>query len=522
MPLIVFPPGFDTNNLKIFEVEKSKSQTKSEWNSPMNLTSGGCDCPSMGFFRVFHIPDFPASITNYTFDGPIFIPVDFKDYMDRVDNIEVLLNGQPTDYAEFTTYISGGETNWGMAVYFDRVTNGTYQIQLRSTLRLNDEIDDNTPYLVLSDLIKSIVVANQVTFPDWNDLIQGDTYTFNAKTANPNTDWSFDIFDALGNYVNTGSGHTTNGEISWTWNLNDYLGNNRDDFETDPYFYSEITFDSAGNGPTITRPTPPPVKGYPDRGEWIISFQDRWYSDAPAYPADLQGKYEEAIDAVWGGPLLIGDNAIPFPLKFGTNVYSQAERDQTWTNLLTRLGDLHVRNFYYHGHGGASSLGADRHTFDTNGLVTGSALEPNSKAFITIKQAKKNIGVNRFRFIFLDGCSTSAGDWPSTFGIGKATNSVADYQNDPRHRRPSVFVGWNQTVGGTGWGNAYNRLDFQSFWMGNWVNDSPRPTIVAALNRANLGAGWVAQDKLDSALRVYGYRDMRALDYNRKGDWRWP
>jgi len=87
VPFILFPPGIDTSNLKIFEVEKSQkgaervssAQAESfggESNGPMNITSGGCDCPSMGFFRVFLVPDFFYDYSQYQFSyGVEFMPI---------------------------------------------------------------------------------------------------------------------------------------------------------------------------------------------------------------------------------------------------------------------------------------------------------------------------------------------------------------------------------------------------------------------------------------------------------------
>ncbi len=535
VPLVIYPPGIDlpghiiiwpdgsTDDWSDDLVEKWRAMQQEEGGAQTE-DSGGESTVDSAFFRVFHIPDWAFNVTNYSYDGPTLFPVDFKDYRDMVAHIEVLLNGEPCPHAEFTTHVSGGQTNWGMGIYFDHLTNGTYQIQLVTTLWLNEEIGDNSIFLSLTNLARPIAVFNQVTFPDWNDFIQGDTYTFNAQLANPDTDWWIDVYDWQWNYVNTGSGHTTNGLVSWTWDLYDWLGNNRDDFDTDPYFFAEITFNSLGDGPQITRPTRPPVKGYPDRGEWLIAFQDRWYSDAPGYPADLQVKYEEAVQAIRGGPLLIGDTAWWHPLKFGTNVYTQAEREQSWANLLAWIGDLYVRNFYYHGHGGATGIGCDRHTLGTNGLITGSAFSyRGSRSTMESWQVSRKTKYNRYWFVFLDGCSTAAGNWPNAFNISKVEREGTDfYENHPKHPRPSVFVGWNQEIGGEGWGSAYGRHEFQAYWMGNWVNDADRPGIKEALRRANVGAGWISQQKLDSALRVYGYVNMKARDYNRKNDWRWP
>jgi hypothetical protein len=72
-----------------------------------SLDSVDSTLPSTGFFRVFHIPDWSFNVTNYTYDGPWFFPVDFADYMDRIDNLKVLLNGVETDYAEFMSYDMG-------------------------------------------------------------------------------------------------------------------------------------------------------------------------------------------------------------------------------------------------------------------------------------------------------------------------------------------------------------------------------------------------------------------------------
>jgi hypothetical protein len=534
VPLLLYPPDFDLSDFLIYNPEISDWVEGSKYSRD-DAGSGGAqtDGPqpggwdelpqASGFFRVFHIPDWSFNVTNYTYDGPTFFPVDFKDYRDLVANIQVLLNGVPSPYAEFMPNPSAGQTNWGMGIYFDGLTNGTYQIQLVTTLLLNDEIGDSSVFLVLSNLVRSIVVFNQVTFPDWNDFIQGDTYTFNAQTANPNTDWWIDIYDAGENYVATGSGHTTNGQVSWTWDLYDWLGNNRDDFDSDPYFFSEITFSSLGDGPQITKPTRPLLKGYPDRGEWLVAFQDRRFSDAPAYPADCQEKYEEAMANTRGAPILVGDTAYSYPLKFGTNVYTQAERDQGWTNLLGWIGDLYIRNFYYHGHGNARTIGGDRHTLTTNGTVTGGTVTSSrSKSKLSSWEVAQKTKYNRYRFVFLDGCSTAAGDWPNAFNISKTNHDISFYENHSKHPRPSVFVGWNETIGNEPRTGVYKRLDFQNNWMGIWANTSPLPSIKQSLEDANTIYDWLPIGTFRSKIRYYGYQEMTIRDYNRKGDWRWP
>ncbi len=536
VPLAIYPPGFDLSGFIIFDPAtgqwvsgngysiNSSTDTSTTGATPMDESSGGA--VSTGFYRVFHIPNWSADVTNYVFDGPTFVPVDFADYRERVENLQVLIDGEPMPYADYTSSFYNGQTNWGMGIYFDRLANGTHQIQLVSTLHINDDINENAVYLVLSNLTQTITVSNEVTFPNWNDFIQGDTYTFNAQTANPDTDWEIDIYDANDNYVNSGYGHTSDGSISWTWDLTDYSGSSRDDFEGDPYFYSQITFDAGSTGgasPQIqaTKPMPLAVSGYPDRGQWLIAFQDRWFADAPGYPSDCQGKYDTAMQDIWGGPNLIGDTAQWYPIRFGTNVYSQADRDYSWTNLLAWIGDLHVRNFYCHGHGGATSLGADRHTLDTNGLVTGSALASKySKAQIFSWQVALKTRYDRYRFVFLDDCNTADGDWPNAFTTSKTNHDLSFYQNDPKHRRPSVFVGWTGISGGEG--SVYDWLNWEDNWMGIWANGSGYPSIKDSLEQANDLYHWLSAGEFDSKIRIYGYQSMTIRDYNRKGDWRWP
>ena len=403
----------------------------------MESGSGGC-----GFYRVFQIPDWAFNITNFVYDGPTFLPVDFGNYLEWVDSTEVLLNGQVSADALFLPLVQGGITNWGVGIYFDRMASGTYEIQLRCGVRLNDQAGDGAAYVVLSNRTASIVVANQVTFTNWTDAIQGGSYTFRAQTANPNTDWQIDIYDAGNNYVNGASGHTSDGQIAWTWDLRDLFGNLRDDLDNDPYLVSYITFNTLG-GISPAAPTTkqmPQATAFPAVGSWMVSFQDRWFSDAPGYPPDSQDHFNTGMDGVWSWPFIYDQSPFWWPLKFGTNVYSQAARNESWAGLKAWLGDPHIRNWYYYGHGGPYDIGCDRHIIDTNGLVNGSALTSNnSRSRLLSWEAWTVAKNNRYRFVFLDGCDTSLGNWPATFHISKQTNNLAFYQNNPNKPRPSAF-----------------------------------------------------------------------------------
>ena len=100
-----------------------------------------------------------------------------------------------------------------------------------------------------------------------------------------------------------------------------------------------------------------------------------------------------------------------------------------------------------------------------------------SKALLTAKEVRDQITYNKYagarpyRLVWLDGCSTANSDWPDAFGINKATNSLAYYTNsvnNPSHKRPSAFIGWNQNIGGLGWGTLQGFMNCRTEWMFQW------------------------------------------------------
>ena len=301
----------------------------------------------------------------------------------------------------------------------------------------------------------------------------------------------------------------------------DYWGNSRTDFDSDPIFYSETTFSTAGRGPATTRPNPNSPGDYPGKGEWLIAFQDRWFSDAPGYLSTDQDLYIDAMGDIWGGPDLWNETVWWYPIKFGTNVYSQAQRDTSWTNLLSWIASPWVRNFYYQGHGNGSAIGCDRQVLDTNGLIIGGAMTSRySKSELFAWQVAQKIRNNRYRFAFLDGCSTTSGNWPAAFSVSKTTHDLSFYENDQQHRRPSVFVGWAEDTGGEA--TVYHWLDFEGDWMANWVDIYSWVSIKDALEWADVDAKYLDLGRFRQLIRVYGYQDMGMLDYNRASDWTRP
>ena len=423
-PLALYPPGFDTNSLVIYErtcasargTSLSSSGGAGSGDPQPDLTSGGCNCPDMGFFRVWHIPDWAVNVTNFTYDGPTFIPIDFKDYKDQVVKVDFLLDGQRANLADFMPFTVGTQIYWGLGIYFDRIPSGTHQVQVVSTLRLDDQADDGATLLTLSNITRSVVVDNQVTFTNWDDTVWNNTnYTFRAQLKNTNTDWQIDIYDAWGFWMNGASGHTTDGHVEWTWDLTDFNGNPRDDLSSDPFYDPWISFAAAAPGnPPTTRPTPVAVMPYPSTGSWLIAFQYLYEFGTT--------KYNQLVDAMYGIEGWVDYHSIPenlYPIRYGTNGPTQADRDASWSAVKGILSDPDYRNFYYLGHGYTNAIGGDMDAYDASGNVTGSKSLPGSKAFLLSSTVKneitynKSTGNHRYRFVWLDGCLTAGGDWPA-------------------------------------------------------------------------------------------------------------
>lgn len=482
------------------------------------------------------------NVSGYTFTGPTFIPVDYASPdapADYVDSTTVLIGGQPTDYAQFMPYVNNGVTNWGVGIYFDRFPNGTNTIQLLTTVRQSDTLNDQTPYMTFSNAPQAINIGCLIRFTNWDDLILSNVYTFKAQTV-PNVDWEIDIYDINDNFVNYQTGHTSDGNIAWTWDFTDYWGNSRNNPGSDPDFYPYITVtgdlgDQAQNGgyhPNGSSSSgiwmPPVAAQYPDEGAWLFAYMDKFYDDGTSNYAGADSYYFPAISSLEGGPGLWGTVTYDAPIKYGRD-YDQSTRNASWDSLGNDLQSWNARNFYYSGHGSANSIGGDINVLDSSNNITASKHLPGSKAFITSQWVHDNVTFNKsygampFRFVFLDGCNTATGDWPQAWGIPKQAVTLDYYTstNNPKGARPSAFVGWDVTVGGQGWGTVKQFWDFRTTWMAAWsvqsYGGSPA-SLSDALETARNFSGWVP-NQVNAHLKEYGYTAMTFRKYNQAGDW---
>lgn len=538
-PVAIYPPGFDFSNFNIFDpltgdsvsgagysVQLLQQSALLTQNDVQPLDSGSGDPPQTGFYRVFHIPSLPGWVTNYTFDGPTFIPVDYSPPdadLDHVDSTTVLIGGRPVDYAEFLPDGITGNTNPGVGIFFDLLPNGTNTIQLLTTVRQSDVIDGQTPYMVFSNAPATITIGNLITFTNCDDLIwNGTNYTFNAQTV-ADVDWTIDIYDWNGNWVNYLTGHSSDGNISWTWNLYDYWGNPRNnpdsDFAFSPYF--TITGNlpsSAQNGgmepnanSSASRWGKTAAGSASSVGNWVVAYQDTFYTDGVTNAEGANMAYSDGISSIVSEPRVWEMPTVQYPLKFG-RTYTQSERNDSWYYLKSYLGYPTFRNFYYFGHGATNGFGCDMNIVVTNSIKGGTNF-PGSRANIPEWYIRQSIAYNAtsgshpYRFVYLDCCNAGAGGLSDAFGIPKDASGIGWFSsaNNTRHIRPCAFVGWNSEVN---MAPANTCWQYRAQWISQWSRGSVAMPLDQALDIARDTSGWWSPSEITQHRKIYGAWDM--------------
>jgi|GEM_PF-3366286 len=217
------------------------------------------------FYRVFVIPDFWFDMDGVELRGGPNCGEDFLPFYTGSKesgtlfepHVSVLVNGEEfcTDGSELdfdteksielVNFGTGKRPYWaharGFWFWHDTLPNGEYTLQLKTVLRLNLYIGDSGQELILTNKPVRVRVNNKISFAGWQPFIQGDTYTFVARSALSCVHWRIDVYDLKGEKVISKTGRTTNGEIRWVWDLRDKHGRLRADFGPDPGFRCSLT-----------------------------------------------------------------------------------------------------------------------------------------------------------------------------------------------------------------------------------------------------------------------------------------
>lgn len=581
VPLNLYPPGIDlTGQVVLWPDGSSENWTKAlaeEYAASKQLErwaareepqpQGGEEeggAVDAGFFRVFQVPDFVFDYSDYQFESSVeFLPIDLGADPGIVVKTELFVDGEAFRAIEPAVLNLNWGTpshpdirpTYGLWFFHDRLTNGVHQLQLQTTLQLDRQLNEGTPYLTLTNLPMIAVVSNPIVFASWKTLMVGTNHTFQAQTTIYPADWYIDVYDAWGYWVTGAAGTTTNGNISWTWDFYDDWDYLRDAAEYDPFFDPYVTVMETANksqdgpqatGDPVQRPAPFSSPDYPTQGGWIIAYQD----NAKHIPAARE-VLNQVFSTLGGTPAGLNLPTTTILLKFGnTNdigmtsdpVQNMIDRNASWDDLRNAILHPQYRNLYIYAHGERFSIGGDWTKFKANGLdPDGSDFDSNeytvgtNKIYSTTEITSgwcyrlHKLSANPphpYRFVFFDGCTTATGDWPYPFGIVPLTNSLASFKADAE--RPNAFVGWNQTIyfnshptraDNNGWGGYQRFADFRSQWMFLWrypTGTPPTDELWKALDRAATTSGWVTSQRLSEIISVYGYNDLKFNDYNQR------
>ena len=408
-----------------------------------------------------------------------------------------------------------------------RLANGSHTLQLIGTWSQPSQIPPS--YTVTSPTI-TIYAQNAFSFPAWTGGFEADPGTYKVSSTQPNTSFNLNIWDESAFFVvypspiRTLTGVTAaDGTMSVQWDMKDNNGTLRNNPSTDPMFFSQT---AAPGGQTAINPVTSQLPdNYPNQGMWAVARLDRFSSSV---------QYDDQYVATVNSVAQIGDQhggVLPLENQPTRNGLVRAPgtsynirltkrfpnlNPSDWLVLLWDiLPDTRTRNLYISCHGNANELG--------EGIDDGFVLEDYivaAAAFLNNTEPGPNN--HRYRFVWLDACSSANGKWPDAFAMGHAENKpVSDY-----HVRPAVFLGWDMdvTIGSSAYGtDSTGYLNIGSLnisyidFLSRFLLDMQEQNFTVQQALADSKILFNPPDT--GHLKMYGYWDMTLDSYNKKTDW---
>jgi hypothetical protein len=345
------------------------------------------------------------------------------------------------------------------------LSNGVHTLQVEGGWFVPSEANMSSGYELAYSQPITIYVTNELSYPNWDGDAGDGWASFDVQSAHPDVDWEIDIYnyyDYLYWYygytdtvtpIQVATGSTTNGMIDYQWNLTDTDGNVRTNLDTDPAFFSftytswsgdgglsddsQVHANTPSGGGSAQRPNPLKQNDiWPsDGGYWVVAYQDMLrnaYDDGSLMPAMFNSWLDMAGDAnpIFYQTPVGGTNAQTFPIRYNSFTNNAFANTNSYYNLGVfyddeafnqMLHDSRARNLYVYGHGGGDFMAG-------------------------LELAEVNATpMHRYRFVWLDGCSTANGSWDKAFHInGPGIFSPTYYQSI--HKRPALFVGHTQDI----------------------------------------------------------------------------
>lgn len=454
-----------------------------------------------GFYRVLRTGVHLWALTNgIALSGIVGLPVEAGYSTGTLNSITLSANGGAI---EGTPMLSQPFSSWPLAFAFDtrRLNNGTYSLRAAGTWALSATNDLDPGYVQFSTPAISVNISNLILYPNWVQEYRAGLLLMRAQSAKTNVDWQIDIYGEDESYIGSFTGHSANGIINFNWDVRGPGGAAL----PDNVLYTVTTIAAAGLAATsqLNPPLIRVVDNYPDEGKWIVarsSYMPTNYENYDLY-VETMNSFAQMGEAA-GGTLPAapyrkdGEALVLYKQEMGTN---SAALYRAFTNRT-------VRNFYFDGHGDPDSFGRG---YDANG---------NARWFTTslisgaLGNSQASTNATRYRWVWIDSCSTALGGWPAAFGLGSRTNvALTEYTS-----RPGAFCGWDQDVYGFDHFQPRIKIEavnYRSYFLLYW--NAFEYGLKTSLDFAGDDSGFTDA----SHMRVYGYWGLHWYEFNTKGEW---
>jgi hypothetical protein len=391
---------------------------------------------TIGFYQVVRDGTFMYGVTNGTvWTDIVQVPVELGNSFGTIGTMSLTEGGDPIGDS-----IQPASTT--LTVDSTQITNGVHQVSLSTSWT-----DTNGNYVEADSPPVSVTVRNEISYPDWIPAYGelGNSVLFQAVSLHTNCSWQIDVYGSDYLYIGSLNGSCTDGNIICEWNLVDGNGVTH---TNDTFFICVITtFYDSSSGTSQVHPlissssssiTPPTYKvndPWLGPGKFAIAIQHAWdtTTDSDLLYGELDG-FTGAANSSFG--VLPSQSSTPYAIPFNSvDNGNNGDSATGWATFKTALYDPYVRNLVYFGHGGEVGLGYN--TSNTNVSALASEI---GATLHNIPAGQTN--AHRFRFVFVDGCSTASGKMPEAFGIIHRENVPSiNYLN--ASLRPSCYCGWN-------------------------------------------------------------------------------
>jgi hypothetical protein len=505
--------------------QHASQQASGNFASPDDSTNSAA--PDPGFYEVVRDGAHIFGLANgAVLSGEVQFPIEYA--VANADQITGVAFYDTNDSPIIGAAGLGTNNQWTLDWSTPMSPNGTYTIYA--------EIDfaSNEPAMSLP---VTVTISNVISFPNYLTQLYGNQMWIFAQTI-PNAAYEIDMYDESNNYLGSFEDYSDpDGYISFLWNLVDGTGNTNSSTNFSGVFTvdtSSLSEDSVIRGnassatstnSTLAHKTLVKVRSngvHPDGGTSTASANQYWTHEpkwtakdtwvvayglfsasAPQQNADtymIAGgvQEDEPYQGVLGTLDAYGfnNNLSPGNNPQGGQVFTMADQASR-SNLLTYLASGNYDNFYFFGHGSASSIGAYNGTCLTQGDISSALLN------VPLSWPIMHAARTPYRFVFIDGCNTGKGNFCEAFAIPAAALSTDYFAAAGLESRAFVgFKSWSIDLNIYTW-QGYSEMT--SHFLQDWEREVP---VQQCVNNAKSDV-YNTGNPMDSSAVVYGAIDLQ-------------